>query len=113
MKQIKFILLFTVISLGITSCATKNTEYMTVASKQVNCTGVAPQKCLLIKTDEFPDWTYLYQNIEGFEYQEGNEYILKVKIKKIKNLAADFSSIRYVLQKEISKTKKVSENLPQ
>ncbi len=88
------------------------TFQLTIASQQADCTGVAPQKCLLIKKDGQKDWEFWYSGIEGFKYEEGNEYVLEVKEEKVDNPPADASSLKYVLVKEISKQKKTSDNLP-
>lgn len=77
-----------------------------VASQTVDCTGVAPMKCLQVKEKESESWQNFYSNIEGFTYEPGYEYILKVKTEKIANPLADASSIKYTLIKQVSKTKK-------
>lgn len=97
----------------IVSCSgKKDTILLTVASKQADCMGVAPQKCLLIKSKEDPDWTFFYSNIEGFNYVPGYEYVLEVKKEKIDNPPADRSAFVYKLVKEVSKTAKESTDLP-
>jgi len=100
--------LFTLMSCSTSLRGTK----MTIASQQVDCVGVGPQKCYLIKSGNESNWQYLYSKIEGFSYEPGYEYVLDVKIEKIENPPADHSSTRYILVKEISKTKKQSENIP-
>jgi len=77
-----------------------------VASQTVDCTGVAPMKCLQVKEKESESWQNFYSNIEGFTYEPGYEYILKVKTEKIANPPADASSIKYTLIKQVSKIKK-------
>lgn len=77
-----------------------------IASQTKDCTGVAPMKCLQVKEKESDSWQNLYSNIEGFTYEPGFEYILKVKTEKIENPPMDGSSTRYILVEEISKTKK-------
>jgi len=95
------------------ACSTeKNIQKLTIASEQGDCVGVAPQKCLLIKTESQTNWEFLYSGIEGFNYEPGYEYVLEVRKDTIANPAADQSSIKYVLVKEISKTQKASDNLP-
>ena len=44
--------------------------------------------------------------IEGFKYEKGYTWLLKVKKEKIENPPADASNIKYTLVKVISKTKK-------
>ncbi len=90
----------------------KDVVKYTIASQTVDCSGVGRQKCMLVKKGNASDWEYFYSQIEGFNYEDGNEYVLEVEEKKIENPPADASSIRYVLVKQISKTAKTSENLP-
>lgn len=77
-----------------------------IASQTVDCTGVAPMKCLQIKEKESDSWGNFYSNIEGFTYEPGFEYVLKIKTEKIQNPPMDGSSIKYTLVKQVSKTKK-------
>ncbi|MCJ7932343.1 MAG: DUF4377 domain-containing protein [Chryseobacterium sp.] len=77
-----------------------------VGAQTEDCTGVAPMKCLQVKEKNSESWTHLYSNIEGFTYEPGYEYVLKVKTEKIANPPADGSSIKYTLVKQVSKTKK-------
>lgn len=77
-----------------------------IASQTVDCTGVAPMKCLQVKEKETDSWGNFYSNIEGFTYEPGYEYVLKVKTEKIANPPADRSSIKYTLVKQVSKIKK-------
>ena len=77
-----------------------------VGPQTVDCTGVAPMKCLQVKENVSGNWTNFYSNIEGFTYEPGYEYVLKVKTEKIANPPADASSIKYTLVKQVSKTKK-------
>ncbi len=90
----------------------ENTEKMTIASETRDCVGVGPQDCLLVKMDGQTDWEYFYSSIDGFIYEPGYEYVLEIKKEQVENPAADQSSIRYILVKEVSKTQKTSENLP-
>lgn len=56
-----------------------------VDSKLVDCVGVGPQQCMLIKEDFNSEWQMFYSSIEGFEYQEGTEYKISVIITEIEN----------------------------
>ena len=85
---------------------------MTVASQKGNCVGVAPQECLIVKMGNDTDWTFLYSVIEGFNYEEGHEYIVTVRTENIDPVPADASSIKYIFMEEVSKITKESENLP-
>lgn len=100
-------------ALSMFACNSGNdTEKITIASETRECAGVGRQQCLLVKTDGQNDWEYLYNSIEGFNYQPGYEYEIEIKKEQVENPAADQSSIRYIFVKEVSKTQKVSENLP-
>lgn len=110
----KLIGLLFLLPLLFASCASnKETVTMIVASQQGDCVGVAPQKCLLVKKGGDADWTFFYDQIDGFQYEEGYEYVLEVKEEKVENVPADASSLKYVLVKEVSKTPKTSEGLPE
>lgn len=110
-KQVLFV--FTMI-LFLGSCSSsEQKEKLTIASQQGDCIGVAPMKCLLVKKEGQADWEFFYSNIEGFNYEPGYEYVLEVKVDKVENPAADQSSLKYTLVKQISKEQKTSENLPQ
>lgn len=115
MKNAKLFLTRTFLLLGfflIIQCtasantSAENEKTFIVNSQTVDCTGVAPMKCLKIKEKENDNWSNFYSNIEGFTYEPGFEYVLKVKTEKIENPPADGSSIKYTLIKQISKTKK-------
>ncbi|WP_426478981.1 DUF4377 domain-containing protein [Chryseobacterium sp. CBSDS_008] len=77
-----------------------------VGPQTADCTGVAPMKCLQVKENASESWTNFYSNIEGFTYEPGYEYVLKVKTEKVDNPPADASSIKYTLVEQVSKTKK-------
>lgn len=89
----------------------KKTERIVVASEQVNCTGVARQKCLLIKHEGSETWQLWYSGIEGFEFTPGYEYVLEIRKERDAMPAADRPALRYILVKQISKTKKESEGI--
>lgn len=112
-KTLLFLTIFTMI----TSC--ENNEIssiektLVIASQKVNCVGLITQKCLLVKESNSQNWTYFYDNIFGFNYEEGFEYVIIVSEKEIDNPPQDASSIKTSLVKIISKVIKNSENLPQ
>ena len=100
MKPIFYILILSLIS---KSC--DETKHIYVGDHLVDCVSVAPQKCMLIKEKIVDDWTYFYGNIEGFEYEEGYEYLLNVKVETIKNPPADASNLKYTLVEVFEKNK--------
>ncbi len=95
------------------SCITsQQTENWVVASEMGDCTGVMPQKCLLVKKPGQTEWEYIYHGIEGFDYTPGYEYVLEVRTEEIENPPADGSTVKYVLVKQKSKQQKTSDYLP-
>jgi hypothetical protein len=70
---------------------------MDVAPARVACMGVGPQECFRVR--ERPDtvWTLLYDGIEGFSFEAGFEYTLRVAVRTVRNPPADGSSLAYRL----------------
>lgn len=79
-------------------------KMLIIADHLENCVGVGPQSCMLVKENPDDEWTYFYDQIEGFEYEEGYTYELLVNEIPVPNPAADASSLRYELKNIISKT---------
>jgi heat shock protein HslJ len=82
-----------------------------VGPELVDCTGVAPQKCLLVKEDPNADYQLFYSPIEGFEFIEGFEYELRVQVEPVENAPADASALRYTLLEVISQTRALEGNV--
>lgn len=68
-----------------------------VGPELVDCVSVAPQKCMLIKENQDADYTLFYDQIVGFDYEEGYEYKLVIKEEQVVNPQADASSIKWTL----------------
>lgn len=95
------------------ACTSNNdiqSKMLIVADHLENCVGVGPQTCMLIKENPEDEWTYFYDQIEGFEYEEGYTYELLVDIVPVKNPAADASSLRYELKNVISKIPSIDQS---
>lgn len=76
-----------------------------IASKKVDCSGVAKQECLQIKEDGKKEWSLFYDQIEGFDYTEGFYYKIKVEVTQVEHPPADGSSLKYKLLKILEKSK--------
>jgi heat shock protein HslJ len=94
-----------IIILGLTISSCSSTKHIYVADHLVDCEGVGSQKCMLTKDKIVDNWSNFYDQIEGFTYEEGYEYLLGVKVKKIKNPPADGSSLKYTLVEVYEKKK--------
>ncbi|NTV37714.1 MAG: DUF4377 domain-containing protein, partial [Anaerolineales bacterium] len=79
---------------------TEQTLY--VGPQLVDCEGVAPQKCLQVKDSPDGEYRLFYDQIEGFDFEEGKEYVLTVSAEPIENPPADVSTIQYRLVEVIS-----------
>lgn len=82
------------------------TESWTVGSKTIQ---LDYGMCFWIKVGDNPVWEILSSPIEDFDYQEGYEYVIEVKVSQISNPPLDASSLRYSLIKILSQTKKESD----
>ncbi|GAA4273295.1 hypothetical protein GCM10022258_25890 [Aquimarina gracilis] len=69
---------------------------------------------MLYKENPTDQWSYFYDTIEGFNYEEGYAYQLEVVITQTENPLADESSLQYSLLKIISKEKdnSIAQNIP-
>lgn len=69
----------------------------------VACTGEGEMQCMQVRESETDDWTYFYQSIIGFDYEEGFRYELKVRVEEVENPPAGGSSLKYHLLEQVSK----------
>lgn len=74
-----------------------------IASERKPCTGVAPMECLQVRESPDLPWQYFYSEIEGFTFEPGFDYELRVREEKVANPPADGSSLRWTLVKVVSK----------
>lgn len=79
------------------------TQVMYVAAQPASCVGVAPQRCLQIKTSKNGVYQLYYGQIAGFTYEPGYEYQLEVVPETVVDPAADQSSKTYQLVQQLSK----------
>lgn len=104
------VFLFIITQCSVQTSDNTNIKTFFVSSEQKDCTnGAGKIKCILVREKLTHKWEYFYDNIEGFNYEPGYEYLLTVSTTKIENPPADGSSIKYTLIKQISKTK-ISQN---
>lgn len=88
-----------------------NTHVWTVSAQRASCVGVGEMHCLMVRQANEKNFQLFYDNIEGFEYTEGYEYVIWVR-KELKSppIPADASIYKYVLVKIVSKTPVNSQN---
>lgn len=88
--------------------ASANVYTYWIDSARVPCTSVVPQQCLRVKKGtEFAtaEWQYFYGTIEGFDYEPGSVYQLRIKEtpRSAADTPADASSIIYSLVEIVEK----------
>lgn len=111
MKNIIF-LFFSILNINCSS--PKNNDMETADAYEINfhqviCYGEGAQWCMQVKNKNEKDWTFHYDQIEGFKYDWGYNYTVSVDKIKIDNPPQDASSIKWVL-KSVLKKEKAAEN---
>ncbi len=71
----------------------------------VDCVGVAPQKCMMVRQDPKAEASLFYDQIAGFDYEAGFDYILLVREEEVENAPADASSLKWTLLEVVEKTR--------
>ena len=79
---------------------------MFVGAELADCEGEAPMKCMRVRESQDAEWTYFYDQIEGFTHESGTHYELKVEVTKVDDPPQDGSSLRYKLVEIVSKETK-------
>jgi hypothetical protein len=72
-------------------------EDLYINSELVDCEGVAPQQCMQVRTSPDGDWELFYGQVEGFTFEPGYTYKLRVRVTPAESAPADASTLRYVL----------------
>jgi hypothetical protein len=79
-----------------------------VRERLADCQGEGERKCLQVREVESGEWRNFYASIEGFDYEEGNAYEIRVEVTEVPRPPADASSLRYRLLEMISKRKVIT-----
>lgn len=75
-----------------------------VAGQRAPCTGVAPKLCLQVRTQPGAAWQLHHGEIEGFDWQVGVEYVIRVREYAVANPPADGASLRWVLEEVLERS---------
>ena len=81
------------------------TKTLFVHAQRVDCQGEGPMRCMQVRDSDKGEWTYFYDAIGGFDYQEGFFYELRVEVTHVANPPADGSSLEHTLVEVVSKKK--------
>lgn len=77
---------------------------MYVAPQKAPCELWFPTECLLVRPTPTADWEYFTNTIDGFVWEPGFSYRIRVIIREIENPPADGSSLEYRLVQVLEKT---------
>jgi hypothetical protein len=70
----------------------------------IPCTGFGPQECLQVRERGETDWTFFYDYIEGFTFEAGFTYLVRVERTTVSDPPPDASAYKWRLLELISKT---------
>lgn len=76
-----------------------------VGPERADCYGPFLRKCLQVKDEPAGSYRNFYGHIDGFDFESGYEYVLKVNTEQIENPPADGSSVKYTLLEKVSQSK--------
>lgn len=82
-----------------------------VGPEKVPCVGEGPMECYQVKDTPDGEWRLFYNQIEGFQWEPGYNYELRLNVYQVENPPAGGSSLRYELVEEVSKTPMEIENI--
>lgn len=86
------------------SCSSTNKTIWIAPYTQPCTAGVMKKDCMLVKWEENQqDWEYFYNEIEGFDYEANFLYEIEVLVEEVPNPPMDASSLKYSLEKLVSK----------
>ena len=80
-----------------------HTEILIIGPYRTECIGAHPQECYLEYNREAEAWHFFYEVIQGFEYEEGYIYTLKVSLHERPEGIQDVGRYTYRLVEVISK----------
>ena len=107
MKQIIWISLFALLfSALLPACGRESTREMilVVGPQQVDCKYEPPEKCYQVKYSTNADWVDFPDAIQGFEWEAGYEYELRVEVTESRPKNSDFIFRSFKLIEVIRKT---------
>ena len=86
----------------ISRCAA-NTEILIIGPYETSCVGAFEQDCYLEFNEESQRWFFFYDGIQGFDYEHGYIWTLKVTRHEYSGEIADVGLYEYRLVEVLSK----------
>ena len=81
----------------------ENIELLTIGPYTETCQGFIEQTCFLEFNEESQEWEFFYESIQGFDYEPGYIYQLKVRLEDRGTDIQDVGRYAYHLVEVISK----------
>ncbi len=88
----------------IIGCEWKDTEILTIGPYTQTCQGFIQQECFL-ECNEQQQWEFFYESIQGFNFEPGFIYKLKVRLEDRGTKIQDVGRYAYHLVEVLSKEK--------
>jgi hypothetical protein len=85
-------------------------EYLKVNPHLVECEGYQIGHCFQVQREGEDRWVYLYEMIEGFEFEWGTEYEILVQIQQATPVFPMDSALKYTLLEVLSTTQRTGED---
>ena len=80
-------------------------ETLIIGPYKVDCVGAFEQECYLEFNEESQRWEFFYENIQGFDFEPGYIYTLKVRLEDRGTDIQDVGRYAYHLVEVLSKEK--------
>ena len=81
----------------------ENVEIITIGPYTVTCQGLIEQQCYLEFNEESQEWEFFYESIQGFNFEPGYIYTLKVRLEDRGTEIQDVGRYAYHLVEVLSK----------
>jgi hypothetical protein len=97
-RTLSMIAILPLTGVALVACSSgTDTTRLWIGPELVECEGVAPMMCMQVAESADGEYEYFYDEIAGFDYQEGTSYVIDVEITEIEDPPADASSLQYTL----------------
>lgn len=97
--SITLIFLFFIIGCG----WDEHIETLIIGPYKVDCVGAFEQECYLEFNEESQEWHFFYESIQGFDFEPGYIYTLKVRLEDRGTEIQDVGRYAYHLVEVLSK----------
>ena len=101
--KITFSITLILLSLTIGCDRDEHTKILIIGPYTQTCQGFIEQQCYLEFNEESQEWEFFYENIQGFDFEPGFIYTLKVRLEDRGTEIQDVGRYAYHLIEVLSK----------